>query len=195
VREHELSELPDGAPSSANFHASTSPDTTISARRFFCLPAGVALSAAGLVPRGAAWPGWGGGWYGRGMSSTMTYGSISTMYVGQLDLIIYDPKTKQLVWRGVAPPKRWIQKRKSTLNKAVTKLLKNFRRHLQRNSAVNIPARPRTHSVRIELIEAVRIISLCDVKSGVLRDDLHRVQRGDRGINFCYGKFSVKSAS
>src|ERR1700757_3811806 len=33
-------------------------------------------------------PGWGGGWYGGGggMTSSTTYGSTSTVYVGQLDL-------------------------------------------------------------------------------------------------------------
>src|SRR5215510_12655768 len=41
-------------------------------------------------------PGWGGGWYGGGMGSTTTTGSTSTIYVGQLDLSIYDPKAKQL---------------------------------------------------------------------------------------------------
>jgi hypothetical protein len=49
-------------------------------------------------------PGWGRGWYGYGggMNSSTTYGSTSTVYVGQLDLSMYDPATKQLVWRGVA---------------------------------------------------------------------------------------------
>jgi len=45
--------------------------------------------------------GWGAGWYrygGGGMSST--YGSTSTVYIGQLDLSMYDSKDKQLVWRG-----------------------------------------------------------------------------------------------
>jgi hypothetical protein len=47
--------------------------------------------------------GWGGGWYGYGgMASTTTYGSTSTVYVGQLDLSMYDPVAKQLVWRGTA---------------------------------------------------------------------------------------------
>jgi Domain of unknown function (DUF4136) len=48
--------------------------------------------------------GWGRGWYGYGggMNSSTTYGSTSTVYVGQLDLSMYDPATKQLVWRGVA---------------------------------------------------------------------------------------------
>ena len=75
-------------------------------------------------------PGWGGGWYGGGMSSTTTYGSTSTVYVGQLDLSVYDPKAKQLVWRGVATktldPKAKPEKKEKNINKAVTKLLKNF---------------------------------------------------------------------
>src|SRR5277367_5683802 len=48
-------------------------------------------------------PGWGGGWYGYGgMATSTTYGSTSTVYVGQLDLSIYDSTQKQLVWRGTA---------------------------------------------------------------------------------------------
>src|SRR5580658_6451194 len=37
-------------------------------------------------------PGWGRGWYGYGggMNSSTTYGSTSTVYVGQLDLSMYD---------------------------------------------------------------------------------------------------------
>src|SRR5438046_8286540 len=46
-------------------------------------------------------PGWGGGWYGGG-GSTTTYGSTSTVYVGQLELSMYDAPKKQLVWGGVA---------------------------------------------------------------------------------------------
>jgi hypothetical protein len=75
-------------------------------------------------------PGWGGGWYGGGMTSTTTYGSTSTVYVGQLDLSMYDPHTKQLVWRGVASktldPKAKPDKKEKNINKAVKKLLKNF---------------------------------------------------------------------
>ena len=76
-------------------------------------------------------PGWGGGWYGYGgMASTTTYGSTSTVYVGQLDLSMYDPKTKQLVWRGVASktldPKAKPEKKEKNINKAVTKLLKKY---------------------------------------------------------------------
>ena len=75
-------------------------------------------------------PGWGAGWYGGGMSSTTTYGSTSTVYVGQLDLSMYDPATKQLVWRGVASktldPKAKPEKKEKNIGKAVQKLLKNF---------------------------------------------------------------------
>ncbi|MGB7731045.1 MAG: DUF4136 domain-containing protein [Candidatus Acidiferrum sp.] len=76
-------------------------------------------------------PGWGGGWYGgTGMNSTTTYGSTSTIYVGQLDISMYDPATKQLVWRGVASktldPKAKPEKKDKNIGKAVQKLLKNF---------------------------------------------------------------------
>ena len=74
-------------------------------------------------------PGWGGGWYGGGGTST-TYGSTSTVYVGQLDLSMYDPAQKQLVWRGVATktldPKAKPEKKEKNIAKAVTKILKNF---------------------------------------------------------------------
>jgi len=76
-------------------------------------------------------PGWGGGWYGYGgMSSTTTYGSTSTVYVGQLDLTMYDPAAKQLVWRGVASktldPKAKPEKKQKNIAKAVAKLLKKY---------------------------------------------------------------------
>jgi hypothetical protein len=75
-------------------------------------------------------PGWGGGWYGGGMSSTTTYTSTSTVYVGQLDLSMYDPASKQLVWRGVASktldPKANPEKKEKNIGKAVKKLLKNY---------------------------------------------------------------------
>lgn len=74
--------------------------------------------------------GWGGGWYGGGMSSTTTYGSTSTVYIGQLDVSMYDPAQKQLVWRGVASktldPKAKPEKKQKNITKAVAKLLKNF---------------------------------------------------------------------
>jgi len=77
-------------------------------------------------------PGWGAGWYGYGggMTSSTTYGSTSTVYVGQLDLSMYDPHAKQLVWRGVASktldPKAKPEKKDKNVNKAVEKLLKKF---------------------------------------------------------------------
>lgn len=76
-------------------------------------------------------PGWGGGWYGYGgMTSGTTYGSTSTVYVGQLDLSMYDPGTKQLVWRGVATktldPKAKPEKKQKNIAKAVSKLLKKY---------------------------------------------------------------------
>jgi Domain of unknown function (DUF4136) len=76
-------------------------------------------------------PGWGAGWYGHGgMSTTSTYGSTSTIYVGQLDLSMYDPAQKRLVWRGVASktldPKAKPDKKQKNITKAVQKLLKNY---------------------------------------------------------------------
>ena len=77
-------------------------------------------------------PGWGGGWYGRGggMSNSTTYGSTSTVYIGQLDLSVYDPVEKQLIWRGNASktldPKAKPEKKEKNIAKAVKKLLKNF---------------------------------------------------------------------
>jgi len=75
-------------------------------------------------------PGWGGGWYGRGMSSTMTTGSTSTIYVGQLAIDMYESAKKDLVWRGTASktldPKAKPDKQQKNLTKAVAKLLKNY---------------------------------------------------------------------
>ena len=73
-------------------------------------------------------PGWRGGWYGGG--STTTYGSTSTIYVGQLGLDMYDSAKKELVWRGTASktldPKAKPEKQQKNLAKAVEKLLKNY---------------------------------------------------------------------
>ena len=76
-------------------------------------------------------PGWGRGWYGYGgMATTTTYGSTSTIYIGQLDLSMYDAAQKQLVWRGTASktldPKAKPEKRQKNITKAVQKLLKNY---------------------------------------------------------------------
>jgi hypothetical protein len=77
-------------------------------------------------------PGWGGGWYGYGggMSGSTTYGATSTVYIGQLDLSVYDPVEKQLIWRGNASktldPKAKPEKKEKNITKAVKKLLKNY---------------------------------------------------------------------
>jgi len=75
--------------------------------------------------------GWGGGWYGNGgMSTSTTYGSTSTVYIGQMDLSMYDPADKQIVWRGNASktldPKAKPEKKEKNIGKAVKKLLKNY---------------------------------------------------------------------
>jgi Domain of unknown function (DUF4136) len=52
------------------------------------------------------------------------------VYVGQLDLSMYDSHTKQLVWRGTASktldPKAKPEKKQENINKVVKKLLKDF---------------------------------------------------------------------
>jgi hypothetical protein len=64
------------------------------------------------------------------MATGTTYGSTSTVYVGQLDLSMYDSKEKQLVWRGTASktldPKAKPEKKEKNIAKAVKKLLKNY---------------------------------------------------------------------
>jgi hypothetical protein len=76
-------------------------------------------------------PGWGRGWYGYGGRSTgTTYGSTSTVYVGQVYLSMYDPAQKELVWRAAATKtldaKAKPDKKQKNITKAVEKLLKNF---------------------------------------------------------------------
>ena len=74
-------------------------------------------------------PGWyGGGWYGRG--GGMTTGSTSTIYSGQLVVDMYNPQGHDLIWRGVVSktldPKAKPEKREKNMNKALTKLFKNY---------------------------------------------------------------------
>jgi hypothetical protein len=76
-------------------------------------------------------PGWGPGWYGYGGTATSsTYGSTSTVYVGQLDLSMYDSAQKELVWRGTVSKtldlKAKPDKKQKNITKAVRKLLKNY---------------------------------------------------------------------
>jgi hypothetical protein len=70
--------------------------------------------------------GYGYGWRGGGLSTTTS----STINVGQLGLDIYDAGEKKLIWRGTASktldPKAKPEKRRKNIQKAVTKLLKNY---------------------------------------------------------------------
>jgi len=74
-------------------------------------------------------PGWGYGWYGGGGGGIST-STTSTIPIGQIDLDMYDPAKKQLVWRGVASktldPKAKPEKREKNMAKAAAKLLKNY---------------------------------------------------------------------
>lgn len=60
----------------------------------------------------------------------MTTGSTSTIYIGQLDLDMYDSAMKDLVWPGVVSktidPKAKPDKQQKNRTKAVEKLLKNY---------------------------------------------------------------------
>jgi len=77
---------------------------------------------------GGGW--YGGGWYGGGMGSSMTTGSTTTIYKGQLALDMYDSSNHTLVWRGLASKtldaKAKPEKQEKNLNKAVAKLMKNY---------------------------------------------------------------------
>jgi len=72
-------------------------------------------------------PGWGAYGYGGGGITTST---TSTIVTGQVDLDMYDPAAKKLVWRGTASktldPKAKPEKREKNLRKGVAKLLKNY---------------------------------------------------------------------
>jgi hypothetical protein len=75
-------------------------------------------------------PGWRGGWYGGGGGFSTTTGSTSTIQIGQLDLDMYDPAQKKLVWRGTVSktldPKAKPEKQQKNIQKSIAKLLKNF---------------------------------------------------------------------
>ena len=64
------------------------------------------------------------------MGTTMTTGSTSTIYVGQLDIDMYESAKKELVWRGTASktidPKAKPEKQQKNLTKAVAKLLRTI---------------------------------------------------------------------
>ena len=75
---------------------------------------------------GPGWGGWGYGGGGGGFSTSTT----STIVIGQVDLDMYDPATKNLVWRGTASKtldtKAKPEKREKNLRKGIAKLLKNY---------------------------------------------------------------------
>jgi hypothetical protein len=79
-------------------------------------------------------PGWGPGWYGPrwygGTGMVTTSGSTTTLYVGQLDLDMYQSAMKDLVWRGTATKtldsKSNPDKQAKNIKKTVEKLLKNY---------------------------------------------------------------------
>jgi hypothetical protein len=82
-------------------------------------------------------PGWGRGWYGAGAGmggmggmGGMSTTTSSTIQIGQLDFDMYDPASKQLVWRGTASktldPQAKPDKRRKELAKGAEKLFKNY---------------------------------------------------------------------
>ena len=75
-------------------------------------------------------PGWGYGWYGGGPGGGMSTTTSSTIHTGQIDLDMYDRAAQKLIWRGTVSkaidPEAKPGKRQKNLNKAVTKLLKNY---------------------------------------------------------------------
>jgi hypothetical protein len=68
-------------------------------------------------------PGWG---YAGGMGTATS----TTIHIGTVGIDMYDPTAKQLVWRGAASKtldaKADPEKRQKNLDKAMTKLLKNY---------------------------------------------------------------------
>jgi hypothetical protein len=77
----------------------------------------------------AAGPGWGGRYYG-GYGGGTTTATSATIYIGALDVDMYDVATKQLVWRGLASrqidTKAKPDKRQKNLEKGMSKLFKNY---------------------------------------------------------------------
>jgi len=75
------------------------------------------------------WNTYGGG-MGWRMGGGMSTATSSTISIGTLGVDLYDAAAKQLIWRGGASKtldtKASPQKRQENINKAVTKLLKNY---------------------------------------------------------------------
>lgn len=80
--------------------------------------------------------GYGPGWrYGGGSSTIST--TTNTIYIGQLDLDMYDATKHDLVWRGsvskTLDPKSNPEKKAKNIRKSVEKLLKNYPQKLKSN--------------------------------------------------------------
>jgi hypothetical protein len=75
--------------------------------------------------------GYGYGWRAGGGMATTT-ATTTTITIGTIALDMYDPEAKELVWRGTATKtvdaKAKPEKRQKNLDKAMTKLLKDFRK-------------------------------------------------------------------
>ena len=78
---------------------------------------------------GFGWGGWGGGPWGWGNGGNFQVNS-STIDIGTLVVGLFDPATKQLVWRGSASKtldiKKDPEKNYRNLEKAMAKLFKNY---------------------------------------------------------------------
>jgi hypothetical protein len=77
------------------------------------------------------WNAYNTGWgYGPRWGGGMATATSSTIYVGALDLDMYEPPNKRLVWRGAVSktidPNAKPDKRQKNIQKAIEKLLKNY---------------------------------------------------------------------
>ena len=86
-----------------------------------------AFDATGWGGGGGPW-GWGGPWGGGNWGSL--HGSTATIDVGKLVIGLFDPASKQLVWRGAASKTLDLSKDPDknyrTLEKAMAKLFRNY---------------------------------------------------------------------
>ncbi len=92
-------------------------------------PADLLVGYQVAVNQEKQWNAYGGG-MGFRMGGGMGTATSSTINIGTLGVDIYDSTAKQLVWRGAATKtidaKANPQKRQDNIDKAATKLLKNF---------------------------------------------------------------------
>jgi hypothetical protein len=73
-------------------------------------------------------PGWRGGWYGGGMTTTTA--TTNTLNIGSVALDMYELSSKHLVWRATASKtldaKVKPEKQQKNIAKAAAKMLKNY---------------------------------------------------------------------